>query len=135
MDKKEQKKEPFSADWELPLRDAVKNILDGTPVPALEKVIEGCNRQFSEMNRSYVTNGYHPLLMIVTAFAQAENRILDGEDPAALYAAFEDSAAARVDCLKILQDYVQRGSSHIFTGDPIYPLDTLPFNPLALRPH
>lgn len=71
-----------------PYYEAVRTILDGTPVNELDDIRHQCNVAFvnaTTKGASYRAKGYDPRLIIISFVADAENRILNGADPIEVY--------------------------------------------------
>ncbi|MBI5390027.1 hypothetical protein HZB02_00900 [Candidatus Woesearchaeota archaeon] len=84
-------------DFYQPYFEAVKRVLDGTPVTELDDIRQRCNTTFRKGVSTAVpkpASGYIPEVLIVTFAADAENRILLGADPAEVYSGFKGIAPA-----------------------------------------
>lgn len=73
-----------------PYFEAVKQILEGTPINELDDIRNQCNEAFlmakSQDGKSPAkVEDYSPEALIISLAADAENRILMGEDPRQAY--------------------------------------------------
>ncbi|MEA3514227.1 MAG: hypothetical protein U9R34_02025 [Nanoarchaeota archaeon] len=73
-----------------PYFEAVKQILEGTPINELDDIRNQCNKAFlmagSQDGKSPAkVKDYSPEALIISLAADAENRILRGEDPRQVY--------------------------------------------------
>lgn len=86
---------------------AVKNILNNIPVPWLDNIRVTCDENYFKKFPS--AESYTPLMICVTFFADAENRILMGKNPTRLYGKFKDvnPEELRIRGRKILEQAVQ----------------------------
>jgi len=91
----------------LPYFKAVSQVLRGTVVEDLDSIRDKCNeRFFASVDRSLGRIvGYTPEAIIISYAADAENRILRGEDPIILYNVFKglDPSIARSKYRTILE--------------------------------
>ncbi len=88
-----------------PYLEAVKQILNGTPVKNLEEIRDQCNKAFLMEKPSRIIEGYTAEVIVVSFAANAENRILMGEDPKKVYG--PTTFSSRKKSRKFLQDAVQ----------------------------
>lgn len=96
-----------------PYFEAVKQILDGIPVNDLDDIRNQCNEVFfskvSEEGKSHAKNkNYYPEASVISFTADAENRILMGEDLQEVYEGFNGLQPENIRrrCRLILEDYV-----------------------------
>ena len=79
-------------DFYQPYFEAVKKVLDGTPVKELDDIRQQCNEAFLKSVSPRVleqARGYTPEAIIVSFVADAENKILLGIDLAEAYSGFK----------------------------------------------
>ena len=97
-------------DFYQPYFEAIKQILDGTPVKELDDIRQQCNEAFLKAVSSRVpeqARGYTPEAIIISFVADAENKILMGTDPVEAYSGFQDLEPA---------DFRQRGRTVLEHG-------------------
>ena len=90
-------------DFYQPYFEAVKQILNGTPVKELDDIRQQCNEAFLKSVSLRVpkqARGYTSEAIIVSFVADAENKVLMGTDPSEVYSGFKNLESA---------DFRQRG--------------------------
>jgi hypothetical protein len=100
-------------DFYQPYIVAVKQILDGNPVKELDDIRQQCNEAFLKAVSPEVpeqAKSYTPEAIIVSFVADAENKILLGDDPAEAYSGFKglEPAEFRQRGRKVLEHTVQQ---------------------------
>ena len=100
-------------DFYKPYFEAVKQILDGSPVKELDDIRQQCNEAFLKSmpsNTPEQVKGYTPEAIITTFVADAENKILMGMDPVEAYSGFKglEPADFRQRGRKVLEHVLQQ---------------------------
>jgi hypothetical protein len=96
-----------------PYFEAVKQILEGTPVQELDDISQNCNEAFLKTKLSKTlkqAKGHTPKSLIVNFLVEAENKILMGITPIEAYKGFEEAKIVnfRQRGRKILENTVQQ---------------------------
>lgn len=85
--------------------ETANKILNGTPAKNLDEIRQECNKQFLENNIHY---RYDERLILASCIADAENKILLGENPDKVYLFNAEPKSFRETGRKILEEVIKR---------------------------